>query len=298
MTIFKEVIELLHDNDCVILPGFGAFILKNKSAYIKGNEFFPPSKFVSFNKMLNESDGLLFKYISKKRRISFNNSAKLVSNEVSLLKKKLSTDLIFEIKDLGIFEFKDKTLIFNPNYSVNFNNNSFGFKPFIRKPLDESIKKISVKENNFNINQFFRYAAVTLSLIAMSFFAYYNYNNYISNERIKNLAITQNQILKNVQAATFNLGELPSINIKVNSPEVINKKKYFSVIAGSFRSKNNAQKHLNELIKMGFEASYTSLNPKGLYRVAYARLNTRKDAYALISKIKQQGQDAWLLIEN
>ena len=49
MTIIKEIIELLHDNDCVILPNFGAFILKNKSAYIKDDEFFPPSKFVSFN---------------------------------------------------------------------------------------------------------------------------------------------------------------------------------------------------------------------------------------------------------
>ena len=42
----------------------------------------------------------------------------------------------------------------------------------------------------------------------------------------------------------------------------------------------------------------TSINPKGLFRVAYARLKTRKEAADLISKIKTSGQDAWLLIEN
>ena len=59
MSIFKHIVDLLYNNDCVILPGFGAFVLKNKSAFRKGDEFFPPSKYVSFNSMLKENDGLL-----------------------------------------------------------------------------------------------------------------------------------------------------------------------------------------------------------------------------------------------
>ena len=49
MTIFKDIVDLLHNNDCVILPGFGAFVLKKKAASVVGNEFIPPSKNVSFN---------------------------------------------------------------------------------------------------------------------------------------------------------------------------------------------------------------------------------------------------------
>ena len=30
MTIFKDIVDLLHNNDCVILPGFGAFVLKKE----------------------------------------------------------------------------------------------------------------------------------------------------------------------------------------------------------------------------------------------------------------------------
>ena len=73
---------------------------------------------------------------------------------------------------------------------------------------------------------------------------------------------------------------------------------YFSVISGSFRSKVNAEKQLNYLISLGYKASYTSINPKGLYRVAYGRLETRNEAANLMSSIKNNGQDAWLLIEN
>ena len=75
-------------------------------------------------------------------------------------------------------------------------------------------------------------------------------------------------------------------------------KTYFSVIAGSYRSKANAKKHLNYLINKGFKASYTSINPSGLFRVAYARLDSRKKAYSLIAEIKEDGEDAWLLIED
>ena len=73
--------------------------------------------------------------------------------------------------------------------------------------------------------------------------------------------------------------------------------RYYSVIAGSFRSKINAEKHLNYLISRGFSASYTSINPKGLYRVAYARLDSRNKAARLISEIRSTGVDTWLLIE-
>ena len=147
-------------------------------------------------------------------------------------------------------------------------------------------------------NALLKYAAISLSILGLSYFGYFNYNDYLNREKLKNITIAQEKILENVQAATFNLGELPPININVAGPVVKDNSIYFSVIAGSFRSKGNAEKHLNTLIGKGYEASYTSVNPKGLFRVAYARLKTRKEAAKLISKIKTSGEDAWLLIEN
>jgi len=299
MGIFKDVAKLLHSNDCVIVPNFGAFVLKSKSAYIEKNEFFPPSKYVSFNAMLKDNDGLLAKHISDEKDISYKKSLKLISQEVISFKESLSKDLIIDTESLGIFELKEKeTLVFNPDFSINFDNKVFGLKSFVREPLLSKISEESKKNNQFSSSVLLKYAAIAIAVFGFSYFGYFNYNDYLNNEKLKNIAIAQKKILENVQSATFNLGELPPININVTAPIVKDNSVYYSVIAGAFRSKGNAEKHLNTLIGKGYQASYTSINPKGLYRVAYARLKTRKEAADLISKIKTSGADAWLLIEN
>ena len=299
MSIFKDISHLLHSNDCVILPNFGAFVLKSKSAYIEENEFFPPSKYVSFNSMLKDNDGLLAKFISEERKISYKKSLKLISDEVKVLNEKLSEDLIFDTEYLGIFELKEKnTLIFNPDFSINFDSSVFGLNSFIREPISKIISKKTSAKSQFDTNNLLRYAAIFISILGLSYFGYFNYNNYLNNEKLKNIAIAQEKILENVQTATFNLGDLPPVNVNVKAPIVKDNSTYYSVIAGAFRSRRNAEKHLNTLIINGYQASYTSVNPKGLFRVAYARLKTRKEAAELILKIKTSGQDAWLLIEN
>ena len=299
MSIFKDISYLLYYNDCVILPNFGAFVLKSKSAYIEDNEFFPPSKYVSFNSMLKDNDGLLAKFISEERKISYKKSLKLISDEVKVLNEKLSEDLIFDTEYLGIFELKEKnTLIFNPDFSINFDSSVFGLNSFVRKPIINISSKRAADKSQFDTNNLLRYAAIFISILGLSYFGYFNYNNYLNNEKLKNIAIAQEKILENVQTATFNLGDLPPINVNVKAPIVKDNSTYYSVIAGAFRSRRNAEKHLNTLIIDGYQASYTTVNPKGLFRVAYARLKTRKEAAELILKIKTSGQDAWLLIEN
>ena len=299
MSIFKDISHLLYYNDCVILPNFGAFVLKSKSAYIEDNEFFPPSKYVSFNSMLNDNDGLLAKFISEERKISYKKSLKLISDEVKVLNEKLSEDLIFDTEYLGIFELKEKnTLIFNPDFSINFDSSVFGLNSFVRKPIINISSKRAADKSQFDTNNLLRYAAIFISILGLSYFGYFNYNNYLNNEKLKNIAKAQEKILENVQTATFNLGDLPPINVNVKAPIVKDNSTYYSVIAGAFRSRRNAEKHLNTLIIDGYQASYTTVNPKGLFRVAYARLKTRKEAAELILKIKTSGQDAWLLIEN
>ena len=299
MSIFKDISHLLHSNDCVILTNFGAFVLKSKSAYIEENEFFPPSKYVSFNSMLKDNDGLLAKFISEERKISYKKSLKLISDEVKVLNEKLSEDLIFDTDYLGIFELKEKnTLIFNPDFSINFDSSVFGLNSFVRKPIINISSKKASDKVQFDTNNLLRYAAIFISILGLSYFGYFNYNNYLNNEKLENIAIAQEKILENVQTATFNLGDLPPIKVDVKAPIVKDNSTYYSVIAGAFRSRRNAEKHLNTLIMNGYQASYTSVNPKGLFRVAYARLKTRKEAAELILKIKTNGQDAWLLIEN
>ena len=299
MTIFKEIYDLLYNNDCVIVPEFGAFVLKSHSAYIKDDTFYPPRKVISFNAMLDENDGLLVKYLSTSRNISYKKALKTINDEIQFLKNELSAGKKIKIDPLGYMELSSEgNLVFYPEESINFESNSFGLTSFSKQPILKSVNKDATLKTASTITPVLRYAAMFIALIGFSYFGYFNYSNYLDNERIKNIAIAQDQILQNVQAATFNIGELPTINLKVTAPIENTNKIYFSVIAGSFRSKINAEKHLNHLISKGFKASYTAINPRGLFRVAYARLDSKKKAYSLIAEIKENGEDAWLLIED
>ena len=73
MTIANYISDLLYRYECVILPGFGAFLTNRKSAQvIKGtHQFAPPFKSISFNVQLKQNDGLLVNYISKSEKISY-----------------------------------------------------------------------------------------------------------------------------------------------------------------------------------------------------------------------------------
>ncbi len=299
MSISKHIIELLHKHDCVIIPGFGAFLTKSIPASHDNNVFSPPKKSVTFNGMLKENDGLLANEISAKENISYNASLKQIKKEVKALLSLLKSDKV-EIDNIGVFQLNtEKKIQFQPNKDANFDPNSYGLESFTRntRKIDDSKEKIKT----LSIPDYaIKYAAILILLIGISSISYISFDDYQNGQKVESLANAQKKILQNVQKATFDLGEYSKINIPIKKsiPLYNSNSIYYSVIAGSFRSMDNANNKLKSLIELGYEASFTSINPKGLHRVAYARLQNRNEAVKLITRIKKEkGSDAWLLIE-
>ena len=112
----------------------------------------------------------------------------------------------------------------------------------------------------------------------------------------------QSEIEKNVQDATFDLGSLSSIDVAVAAnpldEEVVLDQVYFSVIAGSFRSEENAEKKVVDLKAEGYPAAHAQINPEGLYRVAYGRYTSKKEAINMLYFLKYTlEEEAWYLEE-
>ena len=74
LPIEKHIFELLKHHDCVIITGFGGFILNYRSAYLNNitQQIHPPSKTIGFNKNLIQNDGLLANYLQKIEKITYN----------------------------------------------------------------------------------------------------------------------------------------------------------------------------------------------------------------------------------
>ena len=314
--------ELLYQHECVTVPNFGAFLTRSMNILIDTDSglFLPPRKEVSFNSLLSNNDGVLAHYIAQKEKVSFEQALRRIEKEVISWKQRLNTQ---QLSFPGIGEIrlnKQKKIIFYPDGKINFDLSAFGLSSFCRKPIKNSNNKEfnppqnMEKENKENLmftpgekeekrKPFLKYAAIGLIGIALAGSLYYFGNQYIANEKIKSMELAQKKIKSNVQKATFDLGSVSKMNLSFNSePEVIKNapldKTYFSVVAGSFRSIENAERLLKKLILDGFQAAFTEVNPEGLYRVAYGRFVSKREALNLHNYIRYAlKEDAWFLVE-
>ncbi len=317
--------ELLYQHECVTVPNFGAFLTRSINILIVNDSdlFVPPRKEVSFNSLLSNNDGILAHYISIKEKVSFEQALRRIEKEVISWKQRLNTQ---QLSFPGIGEMRlnsQKKITFYPDGKINFDLSAFGLSSFYRKPINKlntNIKEPNPplkmeKENKENLmftpgkkeekrKPFAKYAAIGLIGIALAGSLYYFGNQYIANEKIKSMDLAQKKIKSNVQKANFDLGSISKINLSFDSkPEVIKDdtpldKTYFSVVAGSFRSIENAERLLKKLIVDGFDAAFAEVNPEGLYRVAYGRFDSKRKALNLHNYVRYAlKEDAWFLVE-
>ena len=115
MNINQHIFNLLRDQDCVIIPNFGAFICRNSSAKISSDKtkIFPPNKEISFNKSLIKNDGLLINYISSQENLSYEKAEKKITNWVIRNINKLEKNESIEIKKYWILNLQRIQIFFH-----------------------------------------------------------------------------------------------------------------------------------------------------------------------------------------
>lgn len=129
--------ELLNDNECVIIPEFGAFISKRHSATIDyaNHRFLPPYKEIVFNDKLKNDDGILADFISKKENISKEEASNKIHEFVNQSVAILDVNSELELVDLGKFININGNFIFNAKDNVNILGDSFGLTEFNYQPV-------------------------------------------------------------------------------------------------------------------------------------------------------------------
>jgi nucleoid DNA-binding protein len=117
--IDKYIAELLKTNTRVIIPDFGAFMVKS----IPGSS----EKQISFNDFLKYNDGLLVNHIAKTENVNKDEALKKVKAFIEDIQKELKANKPFKVGALG-YLFKD------PRGSVKFKSGDE--KPAEEKPAD------------------------------------------------------------------------------------------------------------------------------------------------------------------
>jgi len=137
--------ELLFGHDCVIVPGFGAFIGNFSPATIDRGEglFYPPSKKVTFNRHLTTNDGLLIGHISARKGIGYGEARDIVTDYAEVLRRRISGGDQVTLEHIGTFSTnREGNLIFEPDSDANYLLTTYGLDSFHRRPVaDFDIRK-------------------------------------------------------------------------------------------------------------------------------------------------------------
>jgi hypothetical protein len=322
MKIEKYISELLYRYQCVGVPGFGAFLCEWQSAQVivSQNSFVPPKKVISFNSHIKNNDGLLANHIALQEKISYENALSKIQTQVVFWLEKLENKENLVLENIGeIFSNSEHNFVFKPNTAINYLTDSFGLTGFnspeiaranqitsevetiveapvsIDNTVEDETPVIPLNGKNRSKN-WMKYAAAVAVFASAGTYGYKIYFDYTIEQQTSIVEKTvQEKINQKLQEATF---VIPNpINAVDLTLEATHNGKYH-VIAGAYRSKQNATKAMNDLISKGFEAHLLTENKYGLIPVAFGSFSNLNEAQNLKTEIKAKDSvEAWLLID-
>ena len=313
MQIEKHISDLLYRYQCVTVPGFGAFLTETVSAHVTGSasSFFPPKKVVSFNANVKNNDGLLANHVALQEKMSYELAVIKIGDVVNEWTYLLQNRNRVVFKNIGEISVNNEmNWVFEPANTVNYLTESFGLSPFVSPEITREVLKqeVATLEEKAPIiftperkrdYSYLKYAAVFVVMLGAGGFGYKTY--YDQQIETKTLAVQKNvqeKVQQQIQEATFVISA-PVEAVELNVAPTVEEKMPYHLVAGAYRSEENANKAVAELKADGFEnAKMLPLNKHNLYPVVYSSFKTLDEAQSERKTIqKTHNAEAWLLIE-
>lgn len=139
--IARHIELLLQRYECVVLPGWGAFLCNYNAAHFTDQEQLrldPPARFLAFNELLATSDGLLADSIARAEGTTFEKAQAEIASTLAQMRKQLEMAGELEFGRLGTFTLSlDRTLIFLPKKRSTANGPLYGLRPLILHPIEQ-----------------------------------------------------------------------------------------------------------------------------------------------------------------
>ncbi len=324
--------NLLKENDCVIIPGFGAFIAREISASYDARKqvYLSPGKELSFNALLKEDDGLLVNHISRSKELSYAQAMHMVSERVKEANTLLAQGKLVHITEIGTFSTSDEGKIeFNPE-SLRYNHLSFyGVQHDLHiKELDYSKINLPipvVTENKVK-NSMIKWSAVGIAAaILIGLLVTWPFENgnmqqqqamvgisYLMPSRddsnVESEALAPNETI--VENSTVSSTEVPEV--ETNQPEEIKDEtvtnnemtissisgKRYHVVIGSLPTRGTALAISNEFKEKGITADVLDCGDR--FRIVNKSFQNKEEALQYMEQLRNVDialQEAWVYVQ-
>lgn len=148
ISMIEHIEYLMLSNDCVVVPGFGAFIAQYTSSNncAQNSTFTSPKRCISFNASINHNDGLLANSIAKKASIPYAEALKQIEKSTTICRQALSDGSEVPFGRLGFFISNGEGHIeFIPFHHELANDDFFGLQSFSFPTLAERNAQVTTE---------------------------------------------------------------------------------------------------------------------------------------------------------
>lgn len=304
LAILPHIEYLLRRNDCVILPGFGAFVVHYTPAVVsQTGVLMPPSRSVGFNPLLNINDGLLANSIMRRSKVSYDRAIRTIADNVKELRELLDAQSRVQFGRLGSFYTNEEnTVCFEPNVAncASFSD-FYGFGNLKLRTLEELNNAQAETTRKADVvylpisRSIFKFAA----MIAVAIILTITLSTPVVMDQSVDYAGMRTEIKQKPQE-TF----VPQVKVeeKVEQPvavakdeakeEISEPKDMYYVVVATLRTLDQAKQFVEESQMQGLQILD---NKRSVYRVYVASGESYKDVYdSTYSKLKETNPDIWI----
>jgi hypothetical protein len=308
--------ELLFGHDCVIVPGFGGFIGNYTPARIDSHSgtFYPPVKLISFNRNLNNNDGLLIGKISESAKVTYGDARNIVENFVIDLRRRLDNGGKVVFEKIGSFvNNKEGNVLFEPDRDINYLLDSYGLEPFQYLPLEGyDVRKRAIGQpqkdpvKQATMRRLIWRAAVVIPLISVLIAVPLKRDLFKAKVETSSMnPLVTAEFESNKIAVDNEKGEASTATYKMDGADMVNPPvsevsvpetagdEIFCIITGSFKSEENAVSQVNNLKNEGFTPEIIKA-PNGFFRVSALRCNGLNTALTTKDSISKKFPGSWV----
>lgn len=305
---------LLHQHNCVIVPGFGGFVVNIFPTYKEELSIFHPSHCeLVFNRSLTHNDGLLVESYMRIENIPFELASQRIEKAVKDLKCKLREAKQVNLGELGEMKLtEDDRYLYKPNTFMRpeyYGLFTSSLAPIIHlKPKSIDTAKPFIDRKN--IFPKVSVGAAIAAMIAIIFFIFPMQDSVKQHQSAKMLSETNLFSKTERQKNRANLYDNYDIDLSANhnaysdpnsnSNNIVasesSKEKQYYVIVGVYEVREIADKMIEKLKSDGFNECNTIEKPNRIdvYAVSFS---SKQEAENMAKEMRQNFdiyKDAWV----
>lgn len=323
----KHIHQLLHIHECVVIPNFGAFVLRYYPAELQEGTlmFRPPSRRVCFQPGLTVSDGILTHYLARKMAMSYRDAEAFIAQQVREWKQKLRSGHSIALSGIGkVYQVPGGGLEFFPELNTNFLRESYGL-PIIRvtekkveKPVAKKTRKRSLSNPTPTQEEAAIFAPWLRRVAAVALPAALAFNMVSTSRTVSDYEtsmVHMDWIPKtDIVDVRANETALESKTLKrdlADDAVVIDDERAEKelvravaakkatpaahIIVGAFSNRTNAERYVSQLRAQGFNNAQTAGTTGNLVRVSAGAYSSTDDARAALDDIRKKiNSGAWV----